>query len=133
MNHMTSARVTKNTRDAPRDELERGRAIQLGREPILDRNAVDPGDGGELHISPEAVLDQPWGAETAKSLQCQRLPVAKRTSSAWWQEAPLGLRCSGWGVYKLGEVEVRAWAPSRLAVGGDRASGRGKGRRDGPS
>lgn len=40
------------------------------------------------------------------------------------REIPLALRCSRWGVYSLGDLEVRACDPFRLVVWEERLSGR---------
>jgi uncharacterized protein (DUF58 family) len=67
----------------------------------------------------ELVLDIPPGVEVADRADMHAI----RLRAGEEREIPLVLRCSRWGVYKLGEVEVRGCDPFRLVVWEDRVSG----------
>ena len=67
----------------------------------------------------EILLDMPDGVEVVDGAA-----KAVRLRAGDEQEIPVTIRCSRWGVYALGDVEVRAHDPSRLVVWEQRFSGR---------
>jgi len=68
----------------------------------------------------ELLLELPPGVEIADESNAHAL----RLSTGEEREISLALRCSRWGVYALGDVEVRARDPLRLVVWEERFSGR---------
>ncbi|MBM2822196.1 MAG: hypothetical protein HW413_942 [Thermoleophilia bacterium] len=68
----------------------------------------------------ELLLDLPPGVEVADGADAHVI----RLRAGEEREIPLAFRCSRWGVYALGDVEVRARDPFRLVVWEERFSGR---------
>ena len=60
----------------------------------------------------ELFLDLPEWVEVADATK----PMAVRLRPGEEREIELGLRCRRWGVYEIGEIEVRARGPLRLVV-----------------
>ena len=67
----------------------------------------------------ELVLDLPEGVEVDDNTDARAL----RLRAGEEREIPLTLRCSRWGVYGLGDIEVRAYDPFRLVVWEERIMG----------
>jgi uncharacterized protein (DUF58 family) len=67
----------------------------------------------------ELRLDLPAGVEVVDGVDAYAL----RLGAGEERELPIALRCSRWGVYPLGEVEVRARDPFRLVVWEQRVGG----------
>jgi len=68
----------------------------------------------------ELLLDLPPGVEAADAGDAQVIRLRPGDERV----IPLALRCTRWGVYSLGGVEVRARDPFRLVVWEERFSGR---------
>jgi uncharacterized protein (DUF58 family) len=68
----------------------------------------------------ELLLDLPPGVDVADGVDAQIV----RLGAGDEREIPITLRCSRWGVYRLGDVEVRARDPFRLMVWEERFNGR---------
>jgi len=68
----------------------------------------------------ELLLDLPPGVDVADGVDAQIV----RLGAGDEREIPITLRCSRWGVYRLGDVEVRARDPFRLVVWEERFNGR---------
>ena len=68
----------------------------------------------------ELLLDLPAGVEVGDDAGAHVL----RLRAGEEREIPLALRCSRWGVYALGHIEVRARDSFRLVVWEERLSGR---------
>jgi uncharacterized protein (DUF58 family) len=60
----------------------------------------------------ELLLDMPTGVEVVGDAEA----LSFRSRGGEEREIPLAVRCSRWGVYALGDVEVRARDPFRLVV-----------------
>lgn len=68
----------------------------------------------------ELLLDLPPGVVPAEDGAAH----SHRLAAGSEREIPLTLRCTRWGVFDLGDVEVRAWDPFRLVVWTGRQAGR---------
>jgi uncharacterized protein (DUF58 family) len=68
----------------------------------------------------ELLLDLPPGVDVADGADAHIV----RLGAGDEREIPITLRCTSWGVYALGDVEVRARDPFRLVVWEERLSGR---------
>ena len=68
----------------------------------------------------ELLLDLPAGVEVVDGTDA----CAVRLRAGEERRIPLTVRCSRWGVYALGDVEVRARDPFRLVIWEERLAGR---------
>ena len=91
-----------------------------------DRTMEEVGEEASLVVRAEAdvdrlelLLDLPSGVEVADGADAHAI----RLRAGEEREIPLVLRCSRWGVFALGDVEVRARDPFRLVVWEERVAG----------